>query len=426
MQEPVHTFSTLYEATAARGGGWPTLDGPVKADCCVVGGGLAGLTTCLELVRAGRSVILLEAERIAWAASGRNGGFVSNGFALDIRAVVSAVGMRVARELYNLSQQGTEFVRASILQNDPSIKQGDGLRRCVRYADNGDLRNHGAFLQTEFGEDVDMHSVEETRRHLRTNRYHDSLYFPRAFHIHPLRYSLLIAKLAAQKGARLYENSKAVSIQRNGDAWAVRCNGGEVRAREVAVCVAALDRCLHPWSGRAVLPISTYVAATEPVKQDVIKTFSAVADTRRAGDYYRLLPDGRLLWGGRITASQTEPRGLADLLRGDMASTFPSLVASGIDYAWSGKMSYALHRMPLIGRSPEGIWYGTGFGGHGLNTTAMAGILLARGIAQKDDSYRLFERFAPRWAGGPFGRIGVQATYWWMQAKDKWDERQTS
>jgi glycine/D-amino acid oxidase-like deaminating enzyme len=109
-----------------------------------------------------------------------------------------------------------------------------------------------------------------------------------------------------------------------------------------------------------------------------------------------------------------------------MASTFPSLVASGIDYAWSGKMSYALHRMPLIGRSPEGIWYGTGFGGHGLNTTAMAGILLARGIAQKDDSYRLFERFAPRWAGGPFGRIGVQATYWWMQAKDKWDERQTS
>jgi hypothetical protein len=387
---------------------------------------LAGLTTCLELVRAGRSVILLEAERIAWAASGRNGGFVSNGFALDIRAVVSAVGMRVARELYNLSQQGTEFVRASILQNDPSIKQGDGLRRCVRYADNGDLRNHGAFLQTEFGEDVDMHSVEETRRHLRTNRYHDSLYFPRAFHIHPLRYSLLIAKLAAQKGARLYENSKAVSIQRNGDAWAVRCNGGEVRAREVAVCVAALDRCLHPWSGRAVLPISTYVAATEPVKQDVIKTFSAVADTRRAGDYYRLLPDGRLLWGGRITASQAEPRGLADLLRGDMASTFPSLVASGIDYAWSGKMSYALHRMPLIGRSPEGIWYGTGFGGHGLNTTAMAGILLARGIAQKDDSYRLFERFAPRWAGGPFGRIGVQATYWWMQAKDKWDERQTS
>jgi glycine/D-amino acid oxidase-like deaminating enzyme len=351
---------------------------------------------------------------------------VSNGFALDIRAVVSAVGMRVARELYNLSQQGTEFVRASILQNDPSIKQGDGLRRCVRYADNGDLRNHGAFLQTEFGEDVDMHSVEETRRHLRTNRYHDSLYFPRAFHIHPLRYSLLIAKLAAQKGARLYENSKAVSIQRNGDAWAVRCNGGEVRAREVAVCVAALDRCLHPWSGRAVLPISTYVAATEPVKQDVIKTFSAVADTRRAGDYYRLLPDGRLLWGGRITASQAEPRGLADLLRGDMASTFPSLVASGIDYAWSGKMSYALHRMPLIGRSPEGIWYGTGFGGHGLNTTAMAGILLARGIAQKDDSYRLFERFAPRWAGGPFGRIGVQATYWWMQAKDKWDERQTS
>jgi gamma-glutamylputrescine oxidase len=423
VHQSVESFPTLYEATAERGRGWPALERAAEADCCVIGGGFAGLTTALMLARAGRSVALLEADRISWAASGRNGGFVSNGFALNAAAIAKQAGSERARSLYRLSALGTEFVRETILKHEPAIKEGDGLRLCVRHADKGGLRNYGDFLRREFGEDVDIHDAAETRRHLRSERYHDSLYFPRAFHIHPLRYGLLVARLAVEAGVAVHENTRAEVIARNGGAWLVKCSKGQVRAKDVIVCVAALDRRLHSWSGSAVLPVSTYVAATAPFRQDVIKTFSAIADTRRAGDYYRLLPDGRILWGGRITTRQAEPQGLKELMRADMAKTFPALASASIDYAWSGKMAYALSKMPLVGRDPEGIWFATGFGGHGLNTTAMAGILVARAIAAGDDSIKQFAAFAPRWAGGPFGQIGVQASYWWMQLQDRIDER---
>jgi gamma-glutamylputrescine oxidase len=109
-------------------------------------------------------------------------------------------------------------------------------------------------------------------------------------------------------------------------------------------------------------------------------------------------------------------------MKGDMLSVFPQLGDPRIDYAWAGLMGYALHKMPLIGRDGEGQWYATAFGGHGLNTTAMAGLLMARAIAEGDDEYRRFESFGPSWAGGPFGRIGVQGSYWWMQLRDRIDE----
>lgn len=425
MQQSVHGSSTWYEATSERGAGWPPLVSSLQCDCCVVGGGFAGLTSALELQRKGLSVVLLEADQICGAASGRNGGFVSNGFALNVSSLAGLVGYGPAKALYGLSQLGTEFVRETISAHEPTLKMGDGLRVCVRYADGGKLKAYGERLQLELGESVDIHDAQETRRHLKTDRYFDSLYFPKAFHIHSLRYGLLLAKLAEKAGAKVFEHSPAERIERIGSAWRVTSGEGKVDAKHVVVCVSALDRRLHQWSGSAVLPVATHVAVTEPLKQDVIKTFSAVADTRRAGDYYRLIADGRILWGGRITTRLAEPNHLAELMLGDMAKTFPALGEAQVDYAWSGKMAYALNKMPLIGKDPDGIWYATGFGGHGLNTTAMAGVVIARAIAEGDDMYRQFDVLAPRWAGGPFGQIGVQASYWWMQAQDWRDERFT-
>ena len=394
----------------------------MKADVCVIGGGLAGLTTALELSRRKKKVVLLEAKQLAWGASGRNGGFVSNGFAEGIENVQKRVGLEAARALYSLSRHGSEYVRREIEAGDPAIKMGEAWIVALRHRDTGDLKSYRDMMARDYDEDFQFLSTEQTREKLNSVRYFESISNPRALHFHPLKYALMLARAAEKAGASLHENSRAQVVQKQGNEWRVRCAEGEVTAQHVVHCVSSLDRTIHKASGRAVLPVATYVAVTEPLTQDGVRTSAAVADTRRAGNYYRLIDEGRLLWGGRITTRVSEPARLAEEMKVDMLATYPQLGNPRIDYSWAGLMGYALHKMPLIGRDNEGQWFATAFGGHGMNTTAMAGQLLARAIADGDDEYRRFAPFAPLWAGGQLGRVGVQASYWWMQLRDRIDE----
>ena len=413
--------ATWYEATAIRGAPRPSLSGKVDAEVCVIGGGLAGLTTALELARRGASVVLIEAKRIAWAASGRNGGFVSNGFALGMDKVKAKTGIEGARALYGLSRFGTEFVRREIAEGDPSIKMGEGWLNAIRY-DNAAEKQAGIAAMADYGQEMQFLSTAQTRAKLVTERYFQGSYDPSAFHMHPLRYALMLAKKAEAAGARLFENSAALAVTRSTAGFLLRVASGVVTCGNVVYCVSSLDRAIHPMTGRAILPVATYVAVTEPLKQDLIRTRSAISDSRRAGNYYRLIDNGRLLWGGAITTRVSEPARLAERMQRDMVSVFPQLGNPRIDYAWGGLMGYVRHFMPLIGTDGKGQWWATAFGGHGMNTTAMGGILMARAIAAKDDEYRRFSPFGPQWAGGPFGRTGVQLGYWGMQVKDWLDE----
>ncbi len=392
----------------------------------MVGGGLAGLTTALELARRGVSVALLEGRRIAWGASGRNGGFVSNGFALGEGPIAARVGLTAAQGLYRLSCFGTEYVRREIAETDPSIKMGEGWLGCIRYDNAAEKKAEVAAKLRDFGQQKRFLDVAETRALVNTQRYFQSSLDPTAFHVHPLRYALMIAGKAETAGARLFEMSPAQAILREGISWRVTTAKGSIRCGQVVHCMSSLDRTLHPLTARAVLPVATYIAVTEPLRnQDAIRTRHALSDSRRAGNYFRLIDEDRLLWGGAITTRVSEPTHLAQRMKRDMLSVFPQLGDPRIDYAWAGLMGYTRHFMPLIGTDGQGQWWATAFGGHGMNTTAMGGILMARAIAAKDDEYRRFAPFAPQWAGGPFGRAGVQAGYWYMQLKDRLDERRS-
>ncbi len=412
---------TWYEATAQRGQMRPPLQGDIEADACVIGGGLAGLTTALELARRGKRVVLLEAKSLAWGASGRNGGFVSNGFALGLDEIALRVGVDGAKALFDLSRLGTELVRGEAVEVE-GIKAGDGWIAARRYDSGSALKLYRDRLERVFGDERQFLDTEETRARLNSPRYFQSLYDPSAFHVHPLRYALLIARRAEAEGAALHEQSLALEVSGSSGNWLVRTASGQVRAHHVVHTVSALDRRLHSLTGRGVLPVATYIAVTESLQQDAIRTPSAISDSRRAGNYYRLVGEDRILWGGAITTRLSAPTRLAERMRADMLSVFPQLGKPLVDYAWAGLMGYARHKMPVIGGDGQGQWWATAFGGHGMNTTAMAAILLARAIAEGDDEYKRFAPFAPQWVGGPLGRAGVQASYWWMQLRDRLDE----
>jgi glycine/D-amino acid oxidase-like deaminating enzyme len=260
---------------------------------------------------------------------------------------------------------------------------------------------------------------------LKSKVYFDGLYDAAAFHIHPLGYVLALGRLIEQAGGAVYEGSRVTEVIRRGTDFEARTATGEVRARHVIHCSNAYDRRLCRGLGRAVLPGATYIAVTESMgdhAKEAIDTEAAVADNRRAGDYYRRIDDGRILWGGRITTRLSEPRRLAHLLRGDMLGVYPQLGNPRMTHAWSGLMGYALHGMPLIRELAPRQWVAAAFGGHGLNTTAMAGRLVARAIVQGDDEWRRFEPFGAAWVGGPLGRAVVQLGYWRMQIRDRLDE----
>ncbi|EYD76141.1 putative oxidoreductase protein [Rubellimicrobium mesophilum DSM 19309] len=409
----------------------PRLEGRVEAEVCVVGGGLAGVTAAYALSRMGKDVVLLEGERVGWGASGRNGGFVSPGFATGRGNIARRAGKDGAAALHRLSIEGMRFVRDRI--DALGIEGADpvhGILSALRHDGGDSLKEDRDTLAREFGYEVEFLPTGSVRERLRSRCYFQALRDPNAFHFHPLNYVRGLARAAEGQGARIFEGSRAVSADLDGAVKVVRTDAGEVAARDVLVCGGGYTDRLVPELRQSMLPIATYVLLTERAPEriaEAIRTTDAIGDNRRAGDYYRVVDGGeRILWGGKITTRTAEPRNLAELLRQTMVSTYPQLDGVNVEVAWSGLMSYARHLMPQIGRLRHGVWYATAFGGHGMNTSTIGGLVIAEGIAGESDRYRLFEPFGLDWNGGRFGHAAVQMTYWWLQAQDRWRERRVA
>ena len=202
---------------------------------------------------------------------------------------------------------------------------------------------------------------------------------------------------------------------------------GQITARRIVLATGGYTGALIPRLQRAILPIATYMMATEAAPDllaEVIRTPMAILDDRRASDYYRV-SQGRLLWGGRITTRAASDQAVARDLHRAMVEVYPQLAGLRVEHSWSGQMGYARHRMPQLGRLAPDLWHITAFGGHGLNTTAIAGKVLAEAMLGQSDRIKAFAPFGLDWAGGPLGLIAAQLTYWGLQAQDKWRERRS-
>ena len=419
---------TYYAQTRSDLAARPALHGAADTDTVIVGGGLAGLTTALELAREGVAVTVLETESIGFGASGRNGGIVSPAFACGSDAIEARVGPEKARALHRLTIEGVQRLRGHIQTlNIPQAEPVAGLLNLRRFDQAQDLRTYAQDFERDFGYAFTYLDRPTIQERLQTTRYLHGLEDAQAFHIHPLNYLRALAAEVERLGGKIYEHSPATGCAL-GPQKRLRTPNGQVTAKRAIFATGGYTGPLIPRLKRAVLPIATYMMVSKPAPDllaKVIKTPSAVLDDRRASDYYRLVEGGqRLLWGGRITTRAASPQAVAADLRRAMLDVFPQLAPLETDLAWSGLMGYARHLMPQIGQLQPDVWHLTAFGGHGLNTTAIAGKVLAEAILGQSNRIDLFAPWGLSYAGGPIGLAIAQLTYWSLQAQDQWRERQ--
>lgn len=421
----VNTYGgSFYAATMADVPERRSLNIELDVDVCVIGGGLAGLTVAREVARRGWSVGVLEAKRIAWNASGRNTGFVLPGFAAEPEAIITRVGNEQARLLWSLAEAGADYVRNTIAETKmPGADLVEGGWLQISKTDNAQaMIDRADLLAQEFGADVEFWPAERVRAELKSPRYFGAIYFRRGFSIHPLNYALGLAAAAEAAGARIFEETPAIEIDPAGVRKRITTPSARVRASHVVLAGNMHIGALMPQLAATLVPISTYIITTAPLGDALRESITfkgAVSDGELADNHYRVVGGDRLMWSGRCTLWEGNPRGYIKTLLGDIARAFPQLGKVEAEYAWTGMLGNTVHRMPQIGELSSGLWLLSGFGGHGLNTTAMGGEIIARAIIDSDQTWRSFSPYELVWAGGRTGKATVQSYYWYFRTREQ-------
>jgi gamma-glutamylputrescine oxidase len=397
----------------------PALAGRLEAETCVIGGGLAGLAVALSLAERGRPCTLLEAGRIGDGASGRNGGMASAGFTRGREFIAARAGAEVADTLYRLSLDALALLRRRIERHTIACSLVEGVVEASWRHGAEELARAAAPLEA-LGARLEVWPGDRLRQAYRSRHYRGGILDRDGFHLDPLALCRGLADAATASGVVLHEATLATGLTPSGGGWRVRTAAGEVAARRVVLCTHTDGPALAPSLARAVLPIRSHIAVTEPLGDRLalaVRAPHAVYDDRLATGYYRPLPEGRLLWGGRVDALGG-PRSIERALRRDLAFVFPQLAEVPFASAWSGVMGFVRHRMPVVRPLAEGLWVTAGFGGHGLNTTMLAGELVASALVENDKRWRLLEAFGLPWNGGPFGPLAAHAFYRSFQLRD--------
>ncbi|WP_416771011.1 NAD(P)/FAD-dependent oxidoreductase [Pseudomonas sp. RHF3.3-3] len=400
MNAPARHTASYYAASSHPQPEYPPLQGEVQADVCVVGGGFSGLNTAIELAERGLAVVLLEARRIGWGASGRNGGQLIRGVGHGLEQFAPVIGQDGVHRLKLLGLEAVEIVRQRIerFRIDCDLTWGycdlaNKPRELEGFAEDAEeLRQLGYRHETRLLQAHEMHSV------VGSDRYVGGLVDMGSGHLHPLNLALGEAAAAEQLGVKLFEQSAVTRIDYDPQVR-VHTAQGVVRATTLVLACNAYINGLNEELGGKVLPAGSYIIATEPLSEEqarsVLPQNMAVCDQRVALDYYRLSADRRLLFGGACHYSGRDPQDIAGYMRPKMLKVFPQLAGVKIDYHWGGMIGIGANRLPQIGRlqAQPNVYYAQAYAGHGLNATHLAGRLLAEAISgQQHDDFDLFAR----------------------------------
>lgn len=407
-----------YAETAGPFPDLPALFGSMKADLCIIGGGYAGLSAALHAAEAGLDVVVLEANRIGWGASGRNGGQVGIGPRADINTYERIAGKADAAKVWDIALSANRLVRDLIAQHDIDCDLADGYVDCAwRESEVSELQEYVDHLSGQYNHHtarpLDRSEMVEM---LGTERYFGGYLDTVGAHLHPLKYALGLARAAQAAGAQIFERSQAVEIA----AGRVRTTTGEVRADHVLLaCNGYLDGLSMP-PQRRMLPLNNFILATEPLGEDRARRVNrdnvCASDTRFVLNYFRLSPDGRMLWGGGESTSRRFPSDLKSFVRARMLEIYPDLADVAITHAWGGTLAITGTRVPLFQDLGQGVRAIGGWSGSGIHMATMGGKIAADAVAGAAGDWDLLARMpTPRFPGGDWFRLPLlrMAMFWY-------------
>lgn len=377
---------SYYAATAVGATDYPQLQGAERADVCVIGGGFTGLSASLNLAEKGYDVVLLEAERIGFGASGRNGGLIGSGQRKDALEMEEQFGYERSKQFWDLAEAAKSEIRDRVekhdIQCDLQYGQIEGVHK-KSYV------GHAAAYAEALAERYDYPHAraltrEETRAMVDTDNFLEGLHDSQAMSIHPLNYALGLARAAREAGVRIFENSRVTGYTRT-DPATVSTEHGHVDASFIVLgCNGYLDK-LEPRVAGKIMPINNFMLATEPLGEERARALIAdricVHDTRFVVDYFRTSGDHRMLFGGGENYRSGFPKDIAAFVRPYMLRLFPQLEDARIDFAWGGTLSVTVNRMPHVGRLKPNLFFAQGYSGHGVSISNLAGKVLAEAIS---------------------------------------------
>jgi len=384
-------------ATANPADSFPRLEGDIRADLVVVGGGCTGLSAALHAAERGLSVVVLEGGKIGWGASGRNGGQMIPGLRKGAVELTKTYGRERASALFHLALEARALVIELIERHAIAcdLKTTGHLLGAVKASDARGMAEEAECLATVMNyPHADFLSAAETRAQVDTP-YHGGLLDRLGGHMHPLNYTLGLAKAARAAGVVIHEHSVATKLDRSGGVR-VSTAQGSVLAKHAVLAGDALLTGLEPRVNNRIMPVANYVVATEPLAdaRALIPHDVAVSDSRFVVDYYRLTADGRLLFGGGERYTPDPPRDIAGFVRPYMEGVFPQVRGRRIDYAWGGLVSVTSTRLPHVGRQGE-VFYAHGYSGMGVILSTLAGKLLVEAMAGEAERFDLFAGVEP-------------------------------